>query len=188
MSEHERTTMSAPTTMLRPVLEAAVQVARAGESADPIQPAPPALRRYLRFVRLPPPALDIARRVLEEDADFRARVASQLSQSQVGEAGWLWLTRPDGWEAKLEEIRKREQEREHSEREERIERDALRRLSAVEDRARRAEAAAMTKTQETATARADLTEERGRRLAAEHELTKASEALTELRAQRNAAV
>ena len=52
--------MSAPTTLLRPALEAAVQVARAGENADPVQPAPPALRRFLRFARLPAPALDIA--------------------------------------------------------------------------------------------------------------------------------
>jgi hypothetical protein len=113
--------------MLRPALEAAVKVARAGEAADPAQPAPPALKRFLNFARLPMPALDIARRVLDEDDSFRQRVAAAVGEKDVGEAGWLWLTRPEGWEVRVDELRKRMQETEHHEREERTERDAQRR-------------------------------------------------------------
>ena len=91
-----------------------MQVAREGEAAEPTQPAPAKLRRYLGFARLPAPALDIARRVVEEDDAFRERVANRLTQDDVGEAGWVWLTRPEGWEARLEELRKRQQEQEHA--------------------------------------------------------------------------
>src|SRR5262245_18320675 len=82
---------SPPNSLLRPALEAAMQVARAGEASEPREPAPSALRRYLYFARLPAPALDIARKVIDEDDEFRKRVADQLSEEEVGEAGWLWL-------------------------------------------------------------------------------------------------
>src|SRR5438094_588011 len=75
-------TPTLPTAMLRPVLEAAVQVARAGESADPVQPGPPALRRYLRFAKLPVPALDIARRVAR--AAQRGRQAVERGRGGTG--------------------------------------------------------------------------------------------------------
>src|SRR5260221_1575716 len=99
--------------LLKPALEAVMRVAREGEAAEPTQPAPAQLRRYLRFARLPAPALDIARRVVEEDDAFRERVAANLTEDAVGEAGWLWLTRPDGWEARLDALRKDQQEQEH---------------------------------------------------------------------------
>src|SRR5438309_1951147 len=125
--------MTAPTALLKPALEAVMQVARQGEAAEPTEPAPAQLRRYLRFARLPAPALDIARRVVEEDDAFRERVAQQLTEDDVGEAGWLWLSRPDGWEERLEELRKHQQEHEHALHEERAEREAHRRLSGAED-------------------------------------------------------
>jgi len=177
-----------PTTLLRPALEAAMQVARSGEAADPVQPAPPTLRRYLNFARLPAPALDIARRVVDEDEEFRARVASATTAEQVGEAGWLWLTRPAGWEERLDAIRKRQQQLEHAAHEERVEREAQRRLAGAEDRARRAEVALAAKTREADEARDALASERALRRKAEAELAQISETIEELRAQRNAAV
>lgn len=180
--------MSAPTVLLRPAIEAVMQVAREGEAAEPTQPAPAQLKRYLRFARLPAPALDIARRVVEEDDDFRQRVASRLTQDDVGEAGWLWLTRPEGWEARLDELRKRQQEREHAEHEERAEREAHRRLAGAEDRARRAEVALAGRTQEVAQARDELARERAHREQVEGELSRIVDNTEELTAQRNAAV
>ncbi|MEY2423856.1 MAG: hypothetical protein QOI95_3923 [Acidimicrobiaceae bacterium] len=180
--------MSAPTTLLKPALEAVMKVAREGEAAEPTQPAPAQLRRYLRFARLPAPALDIARRVVEEDDAFRERVASHLTEDAVGEAGWLWLTRPDGWEARLDELRKGQQEQEHALHEERAERELQRRLAGAEDRARRAEVALTGRTRETAQAVEELAHERARREHAEAEFARVVTTIEELTQQRNAAV
>jgi predicted RNA-binding protein with PIN domain len=165
-----------------------MQVARAGEIADPVEPAPQALRRYLNFARLPAPALDIARRVIDEDESFRRRVAANLTEETVGEAGWLWLARPDGWESRLDELRKEHQQREHAAHDAKVEREAQRKLSGAEDRARRAEVALTAKVREAAEARAALAEERTMRVSAQAELTEISSTMDELRTQRNAAV
>jgi predicted RNA-binding protein with PIN domain len=180
--------VSAPTTLLKPALEAVMKVAREGEAAEPTQPAPAQLKRYLRFARLPAPALDIARRVVEEDDEFRERVASHLTEDAVGEAGWLWLTRPDGWEARLDELRKQQQVQEHAVHEERVERESQRRLAGAEDRARRAEVALAGRTQEVAQAIEELAHERARRDHAESEFARIVTTIDELTQQRNAAV
>ncbi|MEY2447067.1 MAG: hypothetical protein QOH79_543 [Acidimicrobiaceae bacterium] len=180
--------MSAPTTLLKPALEAVMKVAREGEAAEPTEPAPAQLRRYLRFARLPAPALDIARRVVEEDDAFRERVASHLTEDAVGEAGWLWLTRPEGWEARLDQLRKNQQEQEHAVHEERVERESQRRLAGAEDRARRAEVALAGRTQEVAQAFEELAHERARREHAESEFARVVTTIDELTQQRNAAV
>jgi len=179
---------SAPNTLLRPALEAAMQVARAGEAADPTEPAPPALRRYLNFARLPAPALDIARRVIEEDEAFRHRVAARLTEQEVGEAGWLWLTRPDGWKTRLDELRKKQQQAEHAAHDAKVERESQRRLAGAEDRARRAEVALGARARDAEEARAALAEERVLRRRAEAELAQVAGTMEELQLQRNAAV
>jgi predicted RNA-binding protein with PIN domain len=181
-------TTPAPNTLLRPALEAAMQVARAGEAADPREPAPPALRRYLYFARLPSPALDIARRVIDEDEEFRQRVAEQLSEQEVGEAGWLWLTRPDGWKGRLEELRKKQQEAEHAAHDAKVERESQRRLAGAEDRARRAEVALGARAREADEAKSALVEERALRRRLESDLAKVRPTMDELQSQRNAAV
>lgn len=180
--------MTAPTALLRSALEGAVRVARDGEAADPPRPAPPALKRFLRFARLPAPALDIARKVLDEDEAFRQIVAAELRENEVGEAGWLWLTRPDGWEARVEQLRQRAAEADHQEREERAERDAQRRLTYAEDRARRAEALLAVRAEELDQARAELARERGRAESAVEELGALDHQLQELRNQRQQAI
>jgi predicted RNA-binding protein with PIN domain len=88
--------------LLRPALETAVIVARAGEGAVPRQPAPPSLRPFLRFQKLPNRALEVARRALDDD-EFRGRVRDVVAVDPeiVGEAGWLLLDRPAGWEDEL---------------------------------------------------------------------------------------
>lgn len=76
----------------------ALTVARAGEQADPRVPAPTALRPVLGFSRLSAASYGLIERVVDDDHAFRARVAGVATESEVGRAGWLWLTRPDGWE------------------------------------------------------------------------------------------
>lgn len=79
-------------------------MARAGERATPPIPAPAPLARLLKFRSLPATALDAARRVLDNDDEFRARVAAEVDEARVGRAGMLVLTRPDGWEDELADL------------------------------------------------------------------------------------
>ena len=90
--------------LLRPAIEEALVVARTGEEATPPIAAPPALRPYLRFTRLPKQALHVVENAIERDEQFRLRVAECVDEQAVGRAGWLWLTRPQGWRAELESL------------------------------------------------------------------------------------
>lgn len=78
-------------------------VARQGETAPVRIEAPRSLRPFLRFAKLPPRALSAAKVALEDD-EFRARVAERSDEEEVGHAGWLILTRPDGWDEELAEL------------------------------------------------------------------------------------
>lgn len=108
---------------MRPVLEAAVVVARVGSRAHPPVPAPPGLRPYLGFRRLTGPALDAALNALDDDADFRRRVlatleavaaqepdedededAGDLDANRADKAAALVLERPPGWKADLADL------------------------------------------------------------------------------------
>src|SRR5690606_8421853 len=89
---------------LRPALEAAFAVARAGVEADPPVPPPPALRPFLSFRRLSGRALDRAAKVLDDDEAFRERVRDAVDADAVGDAGWLFLDRPEGWQERLDEL------------------------------------------------------------------------------------
>jgi predicted RNA-binding protein with PIN domain len=78
-------------------------VAVEGELASPVVPAPAALVPIMRFSRLPATAYATIARVVDEDEGFRARVAAAAEDDAVvGRVGWLWLHRPDGWEAEAD--------------------------------------------------------------------------------------
>ena len=87
--------------LLRPAIELALGVARSGEADDPPQPAPAALRPFLSFSRLPSAALEATRRAVDRDEAFRARVLAAAADTDLGDAGRLWLERPDGWQETL---------------------------------------------------------------------------------------
>lgn len=148
------------TALLRPALEAAVEVARAGDRATPQEPAPASLRRYLSFAKLPDPALEVARRVLDDDEPFRRRVAAVAEEDLVGRAGWLFLHRPDGWAAELDRLLQEAAAAEIAAKDERHERGASRRLAGAEAALARAEAAARTSATAAQQARAELDTER----------------------------
>ncbi len=90
--------------LLRVALEAALLVARAGEAASPPDPAPASLRPFLGFAKYPSRALDAARKVLDDDPDFRSRVRAAMRPDVVTDAVALFLDRPDGWEDALAEL------------------------------------------------------------------------------------
>jgi predicted RNA-binding protein with PIN domain len=141
-------------------LEAALTVARAGEEAVPAQSAPVSLRPFLQFTRLPGRALVVARKALDGDEGFRVRVVQEVSEAGVGRAGWLFLTRPPGWEADLEAL-VQEAEKDRAEAaERRSEGEARRRLAGAEETARRAEEAAEAARAEAAKAADALAEQR----------------------------
>jgi predicted RNA-binding protein with PIN domain len=145
-----------------------VAVAREGEEETPSVPAPPALRPFLRFAKLPNRALAVTRRALEADSEFRSRVADAVKDNgvDVGRAGFLYLTRPEGWEEELEELVAGAEESARAHADRRAEHDARRRLAGVQEAARRAEQAAATARAEAAEAGAALAEERRARQAA----------------------
>jgi len=173
---------------LRPALEAAVAVARLGEQATPPVPAPGALKRYLRFARLPDPALGIARRVLEDDAGFRARVGEATTEAQLGRAGWLWLTRPTGWEPEFEAIRKEANAAEVASKDDRSERDATRRLAGAEQALTRVGGQLLAATEEAARAATELTRERDARRELTEEVLALRARVEELVAERRVAI
>ncbi|MFN8039221.1 MAG: NYN domain-containing protein [Acidimicrobiales bacterium] len=77
-------------------------MAQADERSVPRRPAPPSLRPFLHFTRFPPPALDAARRALDDDG-FRARVVELADAELVGDVAMLVLDRPVGWRSALAE-------------------------------------------------------------------------------------
>jgi predicted RNA-binding protein with PIN domain len=153
--------------LLRPALELAWAVARVGEDASPPIQAPGAVRRLLRFSRLPDRALATLRRVLEQDEDFRKRVADAADETMLGRAAWLWLVRADGWDEELAALAAEAHQSASSAREEQEERSARRRLAAAEEARRRADVAAASATAAATRASEELTNERQARRNAE---------------------
>jgi hypothetical protein len=176
------------TGLLRPALEAAVVVARAGEHADPVEPAPAGLRPYLRFAKLPAPALEVTRKVLDSDERFRRRVAESVTLADVGPAAWLWLTRPDGWEERFDRMHREATDLEIAERDRRAEQDARKRLARAEDAARRAETRAEAAARQVEELESALIRERAARQDAESELDGLRATASTLGDERNAAV
>ena len=169
--------------LLRPALEAAWLVARSGEGAIPPEPAPRPLRRFMQFARLPDRALDITRRVLDEDPEFRSRVLGAVGEDDVGRSGWLFLARPDGWEEELAALEHTAAEEQVQAREASGERDARHRLRGAEEARERAEAALATARAEADRLTVELAREREARAAAEAAATAADEEVRKLKAE-----
>ena len=93
-----------PDQALRSVLEFAVGIAAAGVKLRPPLAFPVELKRFLRFHKLPPAALSQVRAAVEGDDDFRRRLASVATAELVDDVGMLWLSRPDGWTARIADV------------------------------------------------------------------------------------
>lgn len=83
---------------------ASVEAARAGQKEKPPIDPPPRLKQLLTFKRFPERALGQVREVVEKDEEFRLRVVADTGEEKTGRIGWLWLTRPEGWEQECREL------------------------------------------------------------------------------------
>jgi hypothetical protein len=128
--------------LLRAAVEWALIVARQDQSGEVVVPAPTGLRPYLRFRRLPPRAVRAVRVSIDGDAAFRMRVAEAAGPEEVGRAGWLWLTRPEGWEDELDALVEAEAHRLETAASDDVGRSAVRQLERAESAATRWEARA----------------------------------------------
>lgn len=157
-------------------------VARAGPDED----VPPSLRPFLRFKKLPAPAVEAARSALDDES-FRQRVrdavrrvvddpdAPEMAVDEiVGEVGALALERPDGWSGAVEDAMATARDEAATAADRREERRARRRLEAAEAARRRSEAAREQ-------ALAELDDERRRRRAAEDRAEELAERVAALR-------
>jgi predicted RNA-binding protein with PIN domain len=156
--------------LLRPALEFALAFAVASQKMRPPVPAPAGLRPFLKFQKLPAGALPAVRRTIDEDAEFRGRVAAAAAANEefIGSLGVLWLRRPAGWEYELAHLATDELAAHERHEAGRAERSALKRLEAAEQAAARARADMAVSAEETA-------RERRRRQVAEDRV-KAAEA------------
>jgi hypothetical protein len=102
-------------------------VARVGVDADPPIPSPRPLRPLLGFARLPDRALAAVKQVLDNDEEFRSRVALAADEGELGRASYLYLARPDGWEEEVAGLEAAADAEASSAQEEQEERSARRR-------------------------------------------------------------
>jgi predicted RNA-binding protein with PIN domain len=149
---------------------------------------PPALRRYLGFTKLQPATLRAIGRVVDGDETFRARVAEEVDEKEIGRAGWLWLTRPDGWQDEVMRLQHEADAATSAAAAERAERNARRKLKAARAAADKAAARARAHAEETDKLRSELAEERSRRTAAEQERDRLASELQTASEERRRAV
>ena len=93
-----------PDQALQSALELAVGIAAAGVKLRPPLAFPPALKKFLKFHKLPPAALTEVRAAVEADDGFRQQLALVATSELVDEVGMLWLARPDGWSEAIGEL------------------------------------------------------------------------------------
>jgi len=188
-TDRSRSDRSPELRLLRPALELALDVARAGLAEEPPVLPPPGLRRVLSFARPSGTSWATVRRVVDADEAFRARVAEAADHEVIGRAPWIWLTRPDGWEADLDDL-VQQASTSSAGRESRSEEVAAlrRKLAGAEQAARRHEEAAEAARVAEAAARARLSEQQPRIDELEQRVTELSGALDAALAERREAV
>ena len=123
----------------------------------------------MRFARLPDRALATVRQVVEEDAEFRGRVALAANEAGLDRAPWLWLVRPQGWAEELESFTQAADAAALEVQAERAERNALRRLAVAESTSARTEAELARLQDANAELLAEITSERQSRRRSEVE-------------------
>jgi predicted RNA-binding protein with PIN domain len=123
----------------------------------------------MRFAKLPDRALTTVRQVVDEDAEFRARVAEWAEEANLDRAPWLWLVRPEGWEDELGALVDAAGAAASEQEEAKEERSARRRLEAAQRALARTETDLARLRQVHADLLDDLTAERQARRQAETE-------------------
>jgi len=173
--------------VLVPALELAVVVARVSSQLRPPHPVPRGLRSLTRFTKLPSSARPVVRRVLDDDEEFRARVAAASDQIDIPRASWLYLHRPEGWIDELATLAEAASDADAEAVAGRTERALQRRLTGAEERIARRDEAVLAARAEAAKASDDLTAERRARRAAEEQLGPLGRRLASVQAERDSA-
>ncbi len=177
--------------LLRPAAELAIELARAGARLQPPQDVPRGLRPLLGHAKVTRAALATARRVVESDPEYRARLAAatQLpdAAATLGPAGMLWLSRPEGWQAELGVLVVEARASAVARAEEAGERSATRRLRHAEQARETAERAAEAARAAAETGRRELQEERRLRRRADEGLAQSRRHAASLEEQLRAA-
>lgn len=166
--------------LLRPALQLALDVAREGAMSTPAVSAPRMLGPILQHAKLSSRALATVRDALESDAQFRERVVAVASEQALGRVPFAWLTRRSGWQEELRAGLDAEATAADVVADERAERQARRRLEAVQRRRMEAEAEAARNQEAVSAAEAQLSEARQQRRAAEEEAGTLRASLSEL--------
>jgi predicted RNA-binding protein with PIN domain len=131
------------------------------------------MRPLLGFARLPARALEVVRRVVDDDATFRSRVAAAAEEVDLSRPAWLFLVRPEGWAAELEELlatARAEIEDRHGDQDGR---EMRRRVRAAEASARRVEEALARERDQAVRTAQELRAERRSRQAIEQDVAAA---------------
>ena len=89
---------------LQAACELAYEVARDDAESDYLVEPPASMRSFLYVSDLPRRAITVAQQAVEDDSEFRTRVAARATEESVGRAGYLWLHRPPGWASEFEEL------------------------------------------------------------------------------------
>jgi predicted RNA-binding protein with PIN domain len=151
-----------------PALELAWLVAQKCAQAIPPVSFPRTLRPLLGFSKLGPKALATIRRAVDDDEQFRVRVASGVpTEEVVGRLSWLFLHRPAAWEEEALGLAGAEAERHASSEAARADRTAERQAAKLASARQRADGAAEAARTEAAAAAGHLAGERRARRVAE---------------------
>jgi predicted RNA-binding protein with PIN domain len=131
------------------------------------------MRPLLGFARLPARALDVVRRVVDEDEAFRDRVVVAAEDVDLSRPAWLYLVRPEGWAAELDELQAAARTEVVDHHGDQDEREARRRVRAAEASARRVEEALARERDRAVRTTEELRAERRSRRAAEEDASAA---------------
>jgi hypothetical protein len=89
---------------LRSALEFAVRMAEEGQKFKPPMKFPAGLKKFMKQSRIPTAELAAIRRLVDQDEQFRTRIAAGALPELVDPIGKLWLERPAGWEDALAQL------------------------------------------------------------------------------------
>ena len=119
----------------------------------PVVEPPASVKTFTRWTSRKHLADDKMLAALDTDDDFRTAVAETVDEAAAGELGWLWLTRPAGWDARIAEI---VEAAEHAADSDAAERARQQRLEALEGAVKSAERRAVNAAKRRAHATADV--------------------------------
>ena len=121
--------------------------------------------------------------MVEEDEDFRRRVANASTEDELGPAAWLWLARPERWEERFEALVADAVSHAKEADAERADQRLERRLAVAEEKADRAATRAAEDREKAEAARKDLGVERRRRRAIDQQVEGLERRAAELRTE-----